>query len=488
MKPVHCIRRNRHLVRALLLFSIAPICMLILVIFGNTGVQTTHVVLMLAFPWLLVLVVWLIRWFDQLNQAGSLETHQLLEEFATQSRLLNAANQRIIDMQGTRQDTDRKNTMMTGVEGQHRLLELCIANLEEAVVITQVEPFEKPHPRIVFVNDAFERMTGYSRSEVLGKSPSLLLGQKTQHSEIERMRQGLSQWQHVQVELIAYKKNGQEYWVEIDISQVASDMGWFRISVQRDISVRKAAESDLLGMIARVQETSRLKSEFLSTITHEMRTPMNGVIGMAQLLQGTQLDEQQQLYADDIASSAQDYMDVIDKALDFSKLDSGQLAIRNLPFELLPMLADLETAVRAKADAKWLTLQVTHAADLPYKLLGDEQRLRQCLLFLLDNAVKFTAKGGVLLDVKVVRSDGQASTLCFAVTDTGIGLTEEDRAYLFRPFVQVDGSITRRYGGIGLGLIICQHLVALMQGRMGVQSTSGEGSTFWFELPLNEAT
>ena len=206
--------------------------MLILVIFGNTGVQTTHVVLMLAFPWLLVLVVWLIRWFDQLNKAGSLETHQLLEEFATQSRLLNAANQRIIDMQGTRQDTDRKNTMMTGVEGQHRLLELCIANLEEAVVITQVEPFEKPHPRIVFVNDAFERMTGYSRSEVLGKSPSLLLGQKTQHSEIERMRQGLSQWQHVQVELIAYKKNGQEYWVEIDISQVASDTGWFRISVQ----------------------------------------------------------------------------------------------------------------------------------------------------------------------------------------------------------------------------------------------------------------
>jgi PAS domain S-box-containing protein len=450
MKPTQFFRPAGLLILALRVLSVALMGLLLWELFGTDGVKTIHMVQMLLFFGLLALVLWHLR-------------------------------------QDTGYHTERQRdaeSAVTKAEGQRRILELCIAKLDEAVVITQIEPFEAPHPRIVFVNDAFERITGYSRSEVLGKSPSLLQGEKTQHSELERMRQGVSQWQPVHVELIAYKKNGQEYWVEIDIVQVASDMGWFRISVQRDISARKAAEADMLAMIGRAQEASRLKSEFMTSISHEMRTPMNGVIGMAQVLQGTPLDDQQQTYLGYIVSSAQDYMHVINQALDFSKLDSGQLVIDNLPFEFQPMLDALEAAIRSKAEAKKLTLQMKPAADLPRKLLGDVQRLHQCVLALLDNAVKFTAKGGVVLDVKAVQWAGQVPALRFAVTDSGIGLSEADRACLFHPFVQVDGSISRRYGGIGLGLIICQQLVALMQGRMGVQSTPGEGSTFWFELPL----
>ncbi len=373
-------------------------------------------------------------------------------------------------------------------EAQRRMLELCVAKITDAVVITEIISFEEPHPRIVFVNDAFERMTGYSRAEALGKSPKYLLqSANTQHNELERMSQDLAQWQPVHAELIFRKKNGEESWTEIDIVQVASDMGWFRISVQRDISARKAADAEMLAMIDHAREASRLKSEFLSSISHEMRTPMNAVIGMANLLLDTQLDPQQATYANYIASAGQDYMQVIEKALDFSQLESGALAMDSLPFELQPMLKSIELLTRPKTDAKKLTLLITQDANLPAKLMGDERRLRQCLLLLLENALKFTSKGGISLAAAAVQWEGQAPAVRFEVTDTGIGLTESDRSRLFHSFVQGDGSMTRRYGGIGLGLVICRQLVELMQGRIGVDSEPGKGSSFWLELPLKAA-
>jgi polar amino acid transport system substrate-binding protein len=370
---------------------------------------------------------------------------------------------------------------------QQRMFELCISKLNDAVIISRVQPFEDPDPRIVFVNDAFERMTGYSRSEVMNQNPELLQGPDTQLSEQERMRLCLSQWQPAHAELIYYKKDGQQFWSEIDTVQMAYDLGWFRIAVMRDISERKNIEAEMLHICDRALEASRLKSEFLSTISHEMRTPMNGVLGMAQVLQDTPLTDTQQKYMGHIVSAAQDYMQVIDKALDFSKLDSGQLTIESLPFALQPMLQGIDELMRTKAVAKQLALHITQDAELPSRLLGDERRLRQCLLAMLDNAVKFTSKGSVVLDIKTLHCNGGEPALRFAVTDTGIGLSESDRSRLFHPFVQGDGSKTRRYGGIGLGLVICQQLVELMHGRMGVDSTPGQGSTFWFELPLREA-
>jgi signal transduction histidine kinase len=190
------------------------------------------------------------------------------------------------------------------------------------------------------------------------------------------------------------------------------------------------------------------------------------------------------MYVNFITSSATEYLQVIEKSLDFSKLDAGQLAIDNLSFELAPMVKGVESVIRPKAMAKKLALRCTLDAAVTPRFLGDERRVRQCLLHLLDNAVKFTNKGQIDLTVTVVHLQGQTPTLRFQVTDTGIGLTDSDRVRLFHPFVQGDGSTTRRYGGIGLGLIICQQMVTLMQGHLGVQSTPGEGSTFWFELPL----
>jgi len=398
----------------------------------------------------------------------------------------------IIGVQGVgRNITERRAAELALAQAneQRHILELCIAKLNDVVVITEAEPLEAPGPRMVFVNDAFERMTGYSRAEALGQSPCLLQGPKTNRSELTRIHEALRQWHPVHAELLNYKKTGELFWVELDITPVANAAGWFThwIAIQRDITDRKAADAELLHVCDRALEASRLKSEFLSTISHEMRTPMNGVIGMAQVLQGTTLDVQQQMYLRHILTAAQDYMQVIDKALDFSKLDAGQLPLVNEPFALAPLLHQCEMQMAPKAAAKQLQWSCQLDAAVPTQLLGDARRLQQCLMLLLDNAVKFTIQGSIALMVQRVVPATGSPCVRFEVRDTGKGVSETERERLFQPFVQGDGSVRRKYGGVGLGLVICERLVGMMQGQIGVDSVPGQGSTFWFEVPLRSA-
>ncbi|MDJ0570831.1 MAG: response regulator [Pleurocapsa sp. MO_192.B19] len=566
--------------------------------------------------------------------------------------------------------TERKKT-----EERLRLLESVVVNTNDAIVITEAESLDAPdHPKIIYVNEAFSYITGYSSEEVIGKTPRILQGAKTDRRILEEIKQSLVNHFAIKTEIINYDKYGKEYWVELNIIPIIDKYGKYTnfVGIERDITKRKQDEQELrereiairclyeltakqdlsfsvkmerilalgcqqfnldVGILSKIENeiykivavnlpdesvldinkgdlfsleetccqttmaaeqplsfinaqtapnhpcyldtniaaylgtnvivedkfygtldfssstphqvpfksvdiefiqlmaqwigreierhksrnklskardeaeaANKAKSEFLATMSHEIRTPMNAVIGMTGLLLNTKLNSQQQDFVKTVRSSGNALLTLINDILDFSKIEAGKLEFEAQPFALNYCIEEALSVVASKAEEKQLEIAYLIEPETPKNIVGDVTRLRQILVNLLGNAVKFTETGEVVVYVKARKIEPNLSTedsiifmtnalvdsadqyqIEFAVKDTGIGIPSNRMDRLFKSFSQVDASTTRQYGGTGLGLAICQKLSQMMGGNMWVESEVGVGSTFYFTISADVA-
>ncbi|HEY4178061.1 MAG TPA: response regulator [Kofleriaceae bacterium] len=337
------------------------------------------------------------------------------------------------------------------------------------------------------VNQTYLEMTGYTEAEALSAAGLQFLHADDRDSTIARFTKvGMGELVSDVVEFRMAKRNGEWMWMRVTASlgRDASDALPYMVAVLEDVSERHRLESELKEAKEAAEASNRAKDEFLANVSHEIRTPMNAILGMTELVLDTRLEEGQRQSLRTVQSAASNLLALINDLLDFSKIEAGKVQLSVTDFGLRALIGDTMRALAVRAHRKGIELLCNISPDTPDALVGDAGRLRQVLLNLVGNAIKFTEQGEVQLDVSPIIRAGNDIELQFSVRDTGIGIPLDKQASIFRAFEQEDMSTTRRYGGTGLGLTIAASIVEMMGGRISVESRQGSGSTFSFDIRL----
>ncbi len=344
--------------------------------------------------------------------------------------------------------------------------------------------------RIVSFNPGAEMVFGYMAADVVGQELAILIPERFQSAHwaglTQRVKTGDMSNLARQVELSALHQQGHEFPISLSLSGWESDNVIYFGAIVLDLTLRKQTEAALAGALKAAESASLAKSAFLANMSHEIRTPLNAILGFSSLLQDTELSRQQQEFIAAIQAGGDALLAQINDLLDFSKIEAGKLDIEHIDFDVRRTLEDSLDLVSAKAFEKELDLACIFDPMIPLRLCGDPSRIRQIMLNLLNNAIKFTAQGEVVARVRAIAENETQYRLFVEVTDSGVGIPPEVQAKLFQPFIQADSSTTREFGGTGLGLSICKRLAEAMGGEISVHSEGGKGATFRFNLLLGK--
>ncbi len=342
---------------------------------------------------------------------------------------------------------------------------------------------------ITYANDSFCAISQYPREELLGQNHRMIGSGLHPKEFFDNLWKTISDGKVWRGEICNRNRSGNLYWVKATIVPMQDEEGKTKqyIAIRTNITARKEAEIAIIHAKESAEKANRVKGDFLANMSHEIRTPMNGIIGMTELALDTELTQEQRDYLNMVKSSANSLLDIVNDILDFSKIEAGRMEIENIEFSLEKMLSNTIKPLALRAHQKNLEVLLHVAPDVPERVIGDPGRLRQVLLNLLGNAIKFTASGEIEVSVTCVdgvNAQANSASLRFSVRDTGIGIPKEKFAAIFEAFAQADTSTTRQYGGTGLGLTISAQLVGLMGGRIGLESEVGHGCTFHVDLQM----